>query len=345
MNDVTKSLNQANKVYSDNFPAQTWFGRCIFLSWYCDLGTCKFCFRSTQKHKIKHAKNAKRSIASILTDAIIGKNLGWKIEFLTGGYRIFSFEEMLEITKLVSEVFEQKIWINLGVLNEKELLKLKPYVEGICASIETINPELHNKICPDKPIEPYSEMLKLADKLGFKKSITIVIGLGEKKQDINLLFDFIEEHKLERITFYALKPVKGTLYTKSPDLEYYAWWIAQTRIRFPKITIMAGLTPKKIDYTELLLQAGANAITKFPAIRQFNSEKAKQIEMMAKDAGRQFKGSLTKLPKIDWDKELERLNIDYELKTKIKEKLKIYLRKMLYGHSQRKTTLPSEVLG
>jgi len=322
-------IAEANKVYSENFDNKTYFGRCIFLSWYCDVGTCKFCFRSTIKHKIKHAKSAKRSLASIYTDAILGKNLGWHIEFLTGGYRIFSFEGMLEIIKGVSEIYGQKIWINLGVLDEEKLVQIKPYVEGVCASIETVDNELHDKICPDKPITPYSEMLKLAKKMGFKTSITIVIGLGEKKEDSEQLFDFIEEHLLDRITFYALKPVQGTGFERSPEPEYYAWWIAQTRIRFPKLLIMAGLTPKNPGYTELILRAGANAITKFPVVKKFGSEENKLIMDMAKKAGRKFEGSLVKLPKVDWDKEVDRLSFDDGLKEQIKVKLKQYLKKMV----------------
>ena len=123
----------------------------------------------------------------------------------------------------------------ISQMSREEMKKLKPYVEGICASIETVEPELHKKICPDKAIEPYSEMLNIADNLGLKKSITIVIGLGEKKENIGLLFDFIEKHKLDRITFYALKPIIGTQFTISPDPDYYVWWIAQTRINFPSI--------------------------------------------------------------------------------------------------------------
>lgn len=330
--DFNQLLEKANETYLSNFDSNIWFGRCIFLSWYCDKGTCKFCFRSTIKHKIKYAKRAERSPASIMTDAIIGKNLGWRLEFLTGGCQIYNFEKLLDIIKKISSIFGRKIWINLGTFDEKQLEKLKPYIEGVCASIETVEKNLHDYLCPEKPIEPYSEMLKLADKLGFKKSITIVIGLGEKKEDIELLFDFIEKHNLDRITFYALKPVKETIFTKSPDAEYYAWWIAKTRIRFPKLEIIAGLTPKNaIDYAGALIKAGANALTKFPAIRQFNSENARMIEKIIKESGRRFTSSLTKMPGIDWENEIERL--DNELfneisKNKIKEKLKEYLDSM-----------------
>ena len=51
---------------------------------------------------------------------------------------------------------------NLGILDEKEMDILSPYVKGICASIETVEERLHDKLCPDKPIKPYSEMLKFS---------------------------------------------------------------------------------------------------------------------------------------------------------------------------------------
>jgi len=271
---------------------------------------------------------AKRSIPSILTDAIIGKQLGWRIEFLTGGYQIFPFNKIVDIANYVSEIFGEKIWINLGSLTEDEMDKLSPYVEGICASIETIEPKLHKDVCPDKPIEPYAEMLKLALKKGFKTSATIVIGLGETKDDFTLLKKFIEDHKLDRITFYALKPIQGTPYTESPDPEYYAWWIRETRNNFPDLQIMAGLTPKRPDYAKYILKAGASAITKFPAIRKFNSDDAKLIEQQVKELGLEFTSSLTKLPDIDWDKLVDTYSFDDKLKGEVKEKLKNYINKM-----------------
>jgi biotin synthase-like enzyme len=319
-------LQKAAETYSKNFKPIAWFGRCIFLSWYCDVGTCNFCYRSTVKDRIKHAEHAKRSLSSIAVEALLAKHLGWRIEFLTGGYRIFPINELVEITKLVSEIYGKKIWLNLGALKPEELGKFKPYIEGIAASIETIDKDLHDKICPNKPIEPYIEMLSNAKDL--KKSITIVIGLGEKESDIEKLHDFIRQHNLDRITFYALKPVKGTPYTKGPETEYYVSWIAKTRIAFPKLEIIAGVTPRRVDDVDLLLKAGANAITKFPATKLFNSERAKLFEQKVRDAGREFTSTLTKLPDIDWNAEIDNLDINQNLKEEMKEKIHLYLNRM-----------------
>jgi len=326
--EIEALLQQAQAVYKENFSPVTWYGRCIFLSWYCDLGTCKFCFRSTIKHKIKHAPTAKRTLASVLVEALLCKHLGWRIEFLTGGYKIFPMENLVEMAKLVSEIYGEKIWLNLGVIQPEDLKQFQPYVKGLVSSIETVEPKLHNEICPDKPIEPYEEMFEQAK--DFKKSMTMVVGLGEKKEDFQLLTNFIERHNLERITFYALKPVKGTMFenTNGPETEEYLWWIAQTRIRFPKLEIIAGTTARRYEEVGLLMQAGANAFTKFPATKMFGTEQAHQIEADIKAANRDLKGSITKLPDINWNEEIDKLQMDSKLKEELKEKLKIYLSRM-----------------
>ncbi|MBT3298290.1 radical SAM protein [archaeon] len=330
MQESTKELLQkATQVYNENFEPVTWYGRCIFLSWYCDLGTCKFCFRSTVKHKIKHAPTAKRKLSSDLVEAILSKALGWRIEFLTGGYRIFPRDELLKRIKLISKVYGEKIWLNLGVIEKEDLELFKPYVKGIVSSIETIEPKLHDFVCPDKPIKPYEEMFDYAK--DFKRSMTMVIGLGEKRKDFELLVNFIEKYQLDRITFYALKPVKGTIFEdgNGPETEDYLWWIAQTRIRFPKLGIIAGTTARRYEEVGLLMQAGANAFTKFPATKMFGTPEAEKIEKDIKEAGRKLKGTITKLPDIDWDKEVEKIGLELELEIEVKEKLKSYLKRMI----------------
>ena len=326
--EIKKLIDQAKAVYKENFSNVCWYGRCIFLSWYCDLGTCKFCFRSTVKHKIQHAKTAKRSLSSDLVEALLCKKLGWRVEFLTGGYKIFPIEELVERAKLISKVYGEKIWLNLGVISREDLDLFKPYVKGIVSSIETIDPELHDKICPDKKIAPYEEMFDYAQE--FKRSMTMVIGLGEKREDFELLKKFITKHKLDRITFYALKPVKGTIFENSngPETEDYLWWIASTRIAFPKIEIIAGTTARRYEEVGMLLKAGANAFTKFPVTKMFGTKEAHKIESDIKENGRQLKGTLTVLPEFDWDKEIEAIGLDKELEVEVKEKLGLYLKRI-----------------
>ena len=202
-------LTEAEKLYWDNFDGRTWYGRCIFLSWYCSLGDCTFCYRTTQKHKIKHPPNSRRSRASVLLEALFARLFGWRIEFLTGGYGIQSLDEFRETVKQVQAVYGDKLWLNLGVLAPQQIEGVKDHVEGIVASVETVNPKIHDYVCPSKPLLPYERMLDKLD--GMKRSACVIIGLGEDEEDMEYLFDWIEKRNLDRLTVYALKPVTGLL--------------------------------------------------------------------------------------------------------------------------------------
>jgi|FLOH01.1.fsa_nt_gi biotin synthase-like enzyme len=326
LSDETKDLlKKAEAIYWENFDGRTWLGRCIFLSWYCALD-CKFCFRSTQKHKDSHPEDQRRTLASVLLEALFCKVFNWRIEFLTGGIGMMPFPQMVGIMKSVSEVFGEKIWLNIGVLSQKQLELCRPYVKGICSSMETLNPDLHTEVCPHKPIKPYDVMFTNIE--GFKKSAAVIVGLGEPLDSITYLFDFIEKHSLDRITVYALKPVRGTGFTEGPSSDEYLSWLASLRIRFPKLEIIAGTNLRRSEEVGYLMNAGVNAITKFPATKQFGSNNAKKVEALIKAEKRVFISTLTKVPKdIDWNKEIDSLNVDELVKEDMKEKIKPYIKK------------------
>ncbi|MBN2112375.1 radical SAM protein [Candidatus Woesearchaeota archaeon] len=278
---------------------KTWFERAIFLSWYCSRGDCKFCYMSTQKSKIKNPRLAKRKKESIFAEAAICKACGWRVEFLSGGYESYDIGELVEITKEIFKITGQKQWLNIGVLKQEELKKFKPYIEGVCGAVECVNPKLHDKLCPSKPISEIISMFKICDEFGLKKSMTIIIGLGETEKDIPLLIDFIRKHKIDKITFYALNPHEGTIFKKGPQTGYYLKWISGTRKAFPKLHIVAGSWVDRLEEIPELLKAGATSITKFPSIKLFSTKFARQIEEGAEKAGRDFSGTMTRLPKID----------------------------------------------
>lgn len=307
----------------------THFERAIFISWYCSKRDCAFCYLSSRNVE-QSPKKDRRNIASILAEAIICKACKWKVEFLSGGCDTFSDEELLDIIKKVYSITKQKQWLNVGILNKKQLELFKPYVEGVCGTVECITPKLRDKICPSKPLKEIIDMFKLCDELEFKKAITIIIGLGESIKDFSILKDFIEKYNIDRITLYRLKPQKDTIFEKEkgPQTDYYVEWVKRTRKEFPRVEIVAGSWLTHFDEIHLLLEAGADAITKFPSIRKFNTKYAKKIEEESKKAKRTFVGTLTKVPKINVDKELYQLKINNELKIKIKIRLEKYLKRM-----------------
>jgi len=263
-------------------------------------------------------------MSSLLMDALFCKVFNWRIEFLTGGYGIMPFSELLNIIKNVSVVYGEKIWLNLGVMAPSHIEQVKPYVKGIVSSLETMTPSIHEYACPSKPIEPYDKMFTTLD--GFKKSIAVIVGLGDTIDDIKYLFDFIEKHNLDRVTMYALKPVKGLEYTKGPSVDEYLQWIARVRIRFPKLEIIAGTNLRRCEEVGYLMKAGASAITKFPATKQFGTQKAHLITDLIKNEDRDFISNLVSIEGIDWIREIDSLDIEEKHKIRMKEKLPSYLK-------------------
>jgi biotin synthase-like enzyme len=321
-------INQAEKTYKENFSPVTWFERAIFISWFCAKPTCKFCFMYTIKDQIKVPRQARRRLESILAEALIAKICNWEIGFVSAGIASFSTAELREVLEGIFKVTGKKQWLNLGVLRESQIKELLPFIEGITGTVECVNETLRNDIVPDKPLDKIEEMFKIADKYNLKKSITIIIGLGETIEDYPKLKEIFTKWKIDRINFYRLVPHEGAMKLPGPTTEYYIEWIAKTRIDFPKMTIIAGSWPDKTIEIPLLLQAGANAITKLPAIKNFGKKPAFEIEEGAKKAGREFLSKLTVYPDIDIDEELAKLGLDDGLKERIKAKYMNYYKRI-----------------
>jgi len=322
MNNLLLKLktNAINKIH---------FERAIFISWYCSLGDCTYCYMSTQKNLISDPKKAKRSIASILAEAYLCKKLGWKVGNLAAGYGSYTPESILELAKKIYAITNEKIWLNIGVLSEKTIKSLVPYLDGIYGAVETTNEIIHKKVAPNKPIKPIEEMYKVCNIFNLKKAMTFIVGLGETINDFNSLKDFIAKNNIDKIVFYALNPIKGTMFksSKGPDVNYYVEWIRKTRENFPNIDIVAGPWVDHIDNLHLMLDAGASAFTKFPAIKLFNTKYAKHIEEEINKSGFELHGSFTKIPNININ-EVDNLNFDSELKIKIKIKLNQYINQL-----------------
>jgi len=305
------------------------FERAIFFSWYCRLRDCKFCYMSTQKDAAV-GKFPRRRTESILTEVLLTKKLGWDLGFLSGGIGAYKNSEFKALLEKVYLAAGEKVWINVGPLTRDELLEYLPFIKGVVGSIETVNVKLHNQLCPSKPMEPYLRMFEEAKNLGIKSAITIILGMGETIEDFARLREIVARYDISKIHFYALNPQKGTVFEGkgSPSAEYQAEWISKTREAFPDIDIQYGIWEDKVDRVGILLKAGADSISKFPALKYFGSEVSRELEDEVRRAGFKLKSSLTKLPDADWDSEVEKLPFDAALKEKIKVRLKSYLRMM-----------------
>ena len=329
MQEFNQLIQQAEQTHKENFPNIVKFERAIFFSWGCTIGDCSFCYMSTQP-KDKAVKETRRSTPSILAEFILAKHLGWDIGFFTGGIGILAPAELETLLKTAVEITGEKIWLSVGAIPKLLLEKYLPYIKGVVGSTETINPELHKKVCPSKPLQPYERMFEAAKELNLEKAMTFIVGLGEVKEDLVLLKEFITKYNITKIHVYSLIPHEGTTYENAsiPTKEDQAWWISQLRIAFPKLDIQCGIWEDRLENIPLLLQAGANSISKFKATKLFGTEVAKEVETQSESSGRKFVGTLTKMPNINWDEEVEKLSLDAELKEAVKKELGRYVGRM-----------------
>ena len=315
-------IKKANDITLKNHGNLITLERAVFLSWWCDKGDCAFCYMSTQKEKINDPKKARRNISNIYAEAEMCKRLDWNIEFLSGGYDSFTTQEIKEIATNIKNITGDGVWLNTGITDE-----LNDYgneIKGITGAVEVANPEIHKKVCPSKKLEDISNMLDVSGDLGFKKAITIILGLGETLDDVGYIIDYIKEHKIDRVIFYSLNPHKETVYANSsqPASLYYAQVVSQIRLAFPDIEIICGTWIDNLANIGILILSGANGITKFPLFKMFGTKYGKRVEEEVKWAGRELKGTFTDKDKLGPEKSEVSPELDKFIKRYVKEPLK-----------------------
>lgn len=315
-------IKKANEVTLSNHGNLITLERAVFLSWWCDKGDCAFCYMSTQKNKIKDPKKARRNVSNIYAEAEMCKRLDWNIEFLSGGYESFTTQEIKNIATTIKDITGNGVWLNTGITDE--LGEYGSEIKGITGAVEVANPEIHEKVCPSKPLDDISNMLDVAGDLGFKKAITIILGLGETLDDVDYITDYIRDHKIDRVIFYSLNPHKETVYANSsqPASLYYAQVVAQVRLAFPDIEIICGTWIDNLANIGILILSGANGITKFPLFKMFGTKYGKRVEEEVKWAGRELKGTFTDKTQLGPEKSEVSPELDKFIKRYVKESLK-----------------------
>jgi biotin synthase-like enzyme len=315
-------IKKANEITLKNHGNLITLERAVFLSWWCDKGDCAFCYMSTQKEKIKDPKKARRNVNNIYAEAEMCRRLDWNIEFLSGGYESFTTQEIKNIAFTIKEITGDGVWLNTGITDE--LNEYGSEIKGITGAVEVANPEIHNRVCPSKKLEDISNMLDVAGDLGFKKAITIILGLGETLEDVSYIINYIKDHKIDRVIFYSLNPHKETVYANSsqPASLYYAQVVAQVRLAFPDIEIICGTWIDNLANIGILILSGANGITKFPLFKMFATKYGKRVEEEVKWAGRELKGTFTNKDMLGPQKSEISPDLDKFIKRYVKESLK-----------------------
>jgi biotin synthase-like enzyme len=291
-------LKAANEITLQEHGGTLTLERAIFLSWWCDKGDCAFCYMSSQKSRISDPARARRNVQSILAEAELVRRIGWNVEFLSGGYGSFTTSEIKNISQRIYDITGKPVWLNVGITRELE--EYGEEIRGITGAVETANPDIHKRICPSKPLEDIEVMLDTAGELGFKKAITIILGLGETPEDLKYLFDLIGDLGINRVIFYSLNPHKDTPYENfsQPASLYYAGMMAATRIKFPELEIIAGTWIDNLANIGPLILSGANGLTKFPLFKMFGTSHGRRVEEEVKWAGRKLKGTFTDMDRL-----------------------------------------------
>ena len=315
-------IKKANDITLKNHGNLITLERAVFLSWWCDKGDCAFCYMSTQKEKIKDPTKARRNVSNIYAEAEMCRRLDWNIEFLSGGYKSFTTQEIKDIATTIKEITGEGVWLNTGITDDLD--QYGDEITGITGAVEVANPEIHNRVCPSKKLEDISNMLDVAGDLGFKKAITIILGLGETLEDVGYIIDYIKEHQIDRVIFYSLNPHKETVYANSsqPASLYYAQVVSQVRLAFPDIEIICGTWIDNLANIGILILSGANGITKFPLFKMFGTKYGKRVEEEVKWAGRELKGTFTDKSKLGPEKSEVSPDLDRFIKRYVKESLK-----------------------
>ena len=320
--NIFNLIEKANNITLKEHGNLITLERAIFLSWWCDKGDCAFCYMSTQKNKIKDPHKARRNVSNIFAEAEMCKRLDWNIEFLSGGYESFTTQEIKNIATTIKYITGDGVWLNTGITDELE--EYGSEIKGITGAVEVANPKIHEQVCPSKKLDDISNMLDVAGDLGFKKAITIILGLGETLDDVNYIIDYIKDHNIDRVIFYSLNPHKETIYADSsqPASLYYAQVVAQVRLAFPEIEIICGTWIDNLANIGILILSGANGITKFPLFKMFGTKYGKRVEEEVKWAGRDLKGTFTDKTKLGEKKSEVSPELDKFIKRYVKESLK-----------------------
>ena len=321
-NNIFDLIKKANEITLKKHGNVVTLERAVFLSWWCDKGDCAFCYMSTQKDKIRDPKKARRNVSNIYAEAEMCRRLDWNIEFLSGGYKSFTTAEIKEIAKTIKDITGDGVWLNTGITDELD--EYGSEITGITGAVEVANPTIHNNVCPSKSLEDIGNMLDRAGDLGFKKAITIILGLGETLDDVDYVIDYIKEHDIDRVIFYSLNPHKETVYAESsqPASLYYAQVVSRIRLEFPDIEIICGTWIDNLANIGILILSGANGITKFPLFKMFGTKYGKRVEEEVKWAGRELKGTFTDKSKLGSEKSEVSPDLDRFIKRYVKESLK-----------------------
>jgi len=132
------------------------------------------------------------------------------------------FSDVLDIVEQIPK--GNPVSVSAQPFSEEQVAQLKNKVERISINLDCATPELFKKIKPYYTWEDHVSRLLYARKVFglFKASSHLIVGLGEREEQMISTMKFLYEHGISS-SLFAFTPVKGTPLEKreKPPISYY----------------------------------------------------------------------------------------------------------------------------
>lgn len=181
-------------VFSSGIPIST-YCRIQPLCRHCEWQSNLFFQDNIEKHISKRLFSKKVLKISKIGIKRIVLSSGWQGEKLPS----YFYEYIHGLTLKI----QNEIWCAFGAIDKESMKKLLEIgVKGYSCGIETTNKGIFEKVRPGDNYEKRIETLEIAKELGMKTETAMVIGIGEKIDDI----------------------IEGIILMKKLDVDYAALW-------------------------------------------------------------------------------------------------------------------------
>ena len=239
----------------------------LYISTYC-RNNCTFCFYRESNHS---SHRYRKTGPEILEAAIQLARSGVHLIDLTMGEdpRLFNdgeegIEQLTGLIETIKAEVQLPVMVSPGVVPGLVLEKLaKAGADWYACYQETHNRELFKQLRPGQDYDARIQIKKQAIQYGLKVEEGILVGVGEKPEDIVETIETVRNMEIHQVRAMNFVPRENTPMEKvhPPDPLKELLIIALFRLVFPAKCIPATLDVEGLGGLKRRLQAGANVVT------------------------------------------------------------------------------------
>ncbi|MEO0141954.1 MAG: AmmeMemoRadiSam system radical SAM enzyme [candidate division WOR-3 bacterium] len=125
------------------------------------------------------------------------------------------YEYLLDVTKLIRENGGKNVLVTNGLINEKPLLELLPYIDALNIDLKSINPEVYKKKLGGD-LDTVKKTIELSHRQCFIEITNLIVtGLNDKPEEIDALIDYVASID-KNIPLHFSRYYPNYKYTKPP---------------------------------------------------------------------------------------------------------------------------------